>query len=80
MDASTEQAVTPASADPTGDDEDMVGHLLDQLAEAAVPLDEGASDDGEARRARVAATRDRLKAKRTDLETSLSIRRTVAKR
>ena len=79
--ASTEQAPTPAPADPAGDDEDMVGHLLDQLAEAAVPPDDGASDGGEARKARVAATRDRLKAKRTDLETSLSkIRRTVVKR
>ena len=50
------------------------------MAEAAVPPAGETDGDREARKIRVAETRDRLKARRTDLERSVSkIRRVIKK-
>jgi hypothetical protein len=49
-----------------------MGDLFDQLAEAVVPPAAGADGDSVDRRARVAEARERLKAKRPELEKGIT--------
>jgi hypothetical protein len=59
---------------------DNFSAILDQMAEAAVSPADDDDNEGEARKARVPETRDRLKAKGTDLERGLLKIRRVSKK
>ncbi len=72
----------PPPAPEAEEDKEMqlVSDFLHQMAEAAVPPSGEADGEGEARRIRVAETRDRLKARRTDFERSVSKIRKATKK
>ncbi len=72
----------PQAALQVEEDEEMQlgSDLLDQMAEAAVPPAGEADGDRAARKIRVAETRDRTKARRTDFERSVSKIRKATKK